>query len=102
MLPKIMNIYHKLERRDLSAAYKFYTGREMDEDLTHHSADSDAEATYRVLMAQLDHYSSENESKEERILKNDVSFLADFSKFGNNVDFAGRFVYKENKHHSRR
>lgn len=90
-------IFHKMERRNLAAAYKFYCGREMDEDFAAHRADQDTEATYRVLMGELDKYSPENEPDSERQLQNDVAFLADFSKLNNNVDFAGRIVWAEMK-----
>lgn len=80
----VQNIYHKLERRTLSAAYKFYCGKDLENA---HSAMADTQATYEVLKAQLDHYPDE--------LQNDVAFLADFSKMSNNVDFAGRMVYDD-------
>ena len=82
----VQNIYHKLERRTLSAAYKFYCGKDLENA---HSALADTQATYEVLMAQLDHYPDD--------LQNDVSFLADFSRMTDNVDFAGRMVYDENR-----
>ena len=47
-------IFHKMERRNLAAAYKFYCGRKMEEDFEAHRADQDTEATYRVLMGELD------------------------------------------------
>lgn len=73
-------IFHKMEQRTLTAAYKFYC----DKDLTDaHSADGDTRATYEVLMAQLDRYPE---------LKNDMAFLSEFSSFTKNVDFAGRIV----------
>lgn len=90
-------IFHKMERRNLSAAYKFYCGREMDEDFAAHRADQDTEATYRVLMGELDKYSPDNEPDSERQLQNDMDFLAQFSKQNNNVDFAGRIVWAEVK-----
>lgn len=95
-------IFHKMERRNLAAAYKFYCGRRMDEDFEAHRADQDTEATYRVLQAELDHYTEEHqlslgENPEGRVLQNDMEFLADFSKVNNNVDFAGRIVWGEMK-----
>lgn len=90
-------IFHKMERRNLAAAYKFYCGREMEEDFEAHRADQDTEATYRVLMGQLDKYSPETEPDKERQLQNDIAFLADFSRQNNNVDFAGRIVWSEVK-----
>lgn len=80
----VQNIYHKLEPRTLSAAYKYYCHKELDGA---HSADNDTMATYEVMKAQLDKY--------PEVLKNDVDFLADFSKMNNNVDLAGRIVYNE-------
>lgn len=80
----VQNIYHKLERRNLSAAYKYYCGKDLENA---HSALADTQATYEVLQAQLDKYPDD--------LKNDVDFLADFSTMNHNIDFAGRFVYDE-------
>ena len=86
-------IFHKMERRNLAAAYKFYCGRKMEEDFEAHRADQDTEATYRVLMGELDMYSKEQQDEDERILPNDMDFLAEFSKQNDNVDFAGRIIW---------
>ncbi len=80
----VQNIYHKLEPRTLSAAYKYYCHKDLDGA---HSAENDTMATYEVMKAQLDKY--------PEVLKNDVDFLADFSKMNNNVDLAGRIVYND-------
>ncbi len=90
-------IFRKMERRNLAAAYKFYCGRKMEEDFTAHRADEDTEATYRVLQGQLDMYTAERQEEADRILENDMQFLADFCKMNNNVDFAGRIVMGEMK-----
>jgi len=90
-------IYHKMERRNLAAAYKFYCGRKMEEDFEAHRADQDTEATYRVLMGELDMYTPERQEEADRILPNDMDALAEFSKTNNNVDFAGRIVWAEQK-----
>ncbi len=82
----VQNIYHKLERRTLGAAYKFYCGKDLKNA---HSATADTRATYEVLAAQLDRYPGD--------LKNDVEFLSDFSRMADNVDFAGRMVYDEHR-----
>lgn len=74
-------IFHKMEERTLSAAYKFYCGKQLDNA---HSAEADARATYEVLMAQLDRYPD--------VLKNNMKFLSEFSSFTRNVDFAGRII----------
>ena len=88
-------IFCKMERRSLAAAYKFYCGHKMEEDFTAHRADQDTEATYRVLMAQLDRYDPATAEEPDRALPNDMDALADFSKSNDNVDFAGRIVWKE-------
>ena len=84
-LVDVQNIYHKLERRTLIAAYKYYCNKDLENA---HSALADTQATYEVLQAQLDKYPDD--------LQNDIQFLSDYSKMGNNIDFAGRFVYDDN------
>ena len=93
----MQNIYHKMERRNLAAAYKFYCGRKMEDDFEAHRADQDTEATWRVLQGQLDMYAPENQSEEERVLNNDKEELAEFSKMNDFVDFAGRIVWEDMK-----
>ena len=90
----VQTIFHKMERRNLAAAYKFYCGRKMEEDFTAHRADEDTEATYRVLMGELDMYAPGVQEEPDRVLENDMDFLAEFSKQNENVDFAGRIVWK--------
>ncbi|MBR3656866.1 MAG: 3'-5' exonuclease [Prevotella sp.] len=90
-------IFHKMERRNLAAAYKFYCGRKMEEDFEAHRADQDTEATYRVLMGELDRYAPGANEDAEKVLENDMDKLAEFSKTNNNVDFAGRIVWGEVK-----
>lgn len=80
----VQNIFHKLEQRTLSAAYKFYCHKNLEDA---HSAEADTLATLEVLEAQLDKYPED--------LKNDVNFLADFSTKNRLVDYAGRIVLNE-------
>src|SRR5690554_3050848 len=81
----VQTIFHKMEKRTLEAAYKFYCGKEL---LNAHSAAADTEATYEVLKAQLSRYDD---------LQNDISFLADFSSHKDHVDFAGFISYNEER-----
>lgn len=90
-------IFRKMERRNLAAAYKFYCGHKMEEDFEAHRADQDTEATYRVLMGQLDKYAPGANEDPEKVLENDMDKLAEFSKMNKNVDFAGRIVWGEVK-----
>lgn len=78
-------IFHKMEQRTLSAAYKFYCNKELEEA---HSAEADTLATYEVLKGQLDKYPE---------LENNMEALAaEFSAHNNNVDLAGRIIKNEN------
>lgn len=77
-------IFHKMEQRTLTAAYKFYCNKNLEDA---HTAEADTRATYEVLQAQLDRYPE---------LKNDMTFLAEYSSFNRNADFAGRIVYDDN------
>ena len=80
----VQTIFHKMEKRTLEAAYKFYCGK----DLTNaHSAEADTLATYEVLKSQLDRYDE---------LENDISFLSNLSSHKNFADFAGFIGYDKN------
>jgi len=78
-------IFHKKEQRTLSAAYKFYCDKELENA---HSAQADTAATYEILKAQLDRYPD---------LGNDIDKLSVFSAFNNNADLAGRIVFNEQR-----
>ena len=79
----VQTIFHKMEQRTLSAAYKFYCDKSLENA---HTAEADTMATYEVLKAQLDRYPE---------LQNDINFLSQYSSYTNNVDFAGRMVYND-------
>ncbi|MBQ1219621.1 MAG: 3'-5' exonuclease [Bacteroidales bacterium] len=83
-LVDVQNIFHKMEQRTLSAAYKFYCEKELENA---HSAEADTVATYEILKAQLDRY--------PQTLQNDVKMLAEFSTKSKMVDYAGRIVYND-------
>ena len=91
------NIFHKREPRNLAAAYRFYTGHKMEDDFRAHRADQDAEATYRVLMGELDKYNPETVEEPSQALANDMNVLAEESRMNDNVDFAGRIVWEDMK-----
>jgi len=77
----VQTIFHKMEQRTLTAAFKFYCDRSLEDA---HSAEADTMATYEVLKAQLDRYEN---------LENDTAFLADFSSRKKLADFAGFIAY---------
>jgi DNA polymerase-3 subunit epsilon len=72
-------IFHKMEQRTLSAAYKFYCGKNLEDA---HSAEADTAATCEILQAQLDRYPE---------LENSVEALSKLVH-NNNLDFAGRII----------
>jgi len=80
----VQTIFHKMEKRTLSAAYKFYCDKELTDA---HSAAADTNATYEVLLSQLDRYPD---------LENNIKKLAEFSTHKRFVDFAGFIALDEN------
>ena len=76
----VQRVFHLMEKRTLEAAYKFFCDKDLENA---HSAEADALATYEVLKSQLDRYDE---------LKNDVKFLQNFTKDGDFLDAARRFV----------
>ena len=79
----VQTIFHKMEQRTLSAAYKFYCNKNLEDA---HSAEADTKATYEVLKAQLARYDE---------LENNTKFLAEFSSHKKFADFAGFLVYNK-------
>ena len=77
-------VFFKMEQRTLTAAYKFYCNKTMENA---HSAEADILATIEILEAQLDRY-------EE--LTNDVHQIHEFTANGETcVDFARSMVMKD-------
>lgn len=76
----VQKIFHLMEKRTLSAAYKFYCDKNLENA---HSAEADAMATYEILEAQLLRYEQ---------LQAEVAPLAEFTKEDEYVDFARRMV----------
>lgn len=93
----VQAIFHKMEKRTLTAAYRFYCNKTLTDA---HSALVDARATYEVLMAQLDQYEGseyeDNNGNKTIPIVNDVEKLSRFSSYDQNVDYLGRIVYDEN------
>jgi len=79
----VQTIFHKMEQRTLTAAYKFYCNKNLEDA---HSAEADTIATYEVLKSQLDRYDE---------LENDANFLAEFSSRKKFADFAGFITFNK-------
>lgn len=86
-------IFHMMEKRTLSAAYKFYCGKNLDNA---HSAEADTKATLEVLEAQVERYAGQevvdNLGKKVGVVENDVDSLHNLTK-SNLADLAGRIVF---------
>ena len=78
-------LFLKMEPRTLSAAYKFYCDKDLENA---HSAEADTYATYEILKSQLERYPS---------MQNEVTFLSEFTSQNSNVDFAGRIIFNDQK-----
>jgi len=77
-------IFHKKEQRTLSAGYKFYCDKVLEDA---HSAEADTNATYEILKAQLDRYDD---------IENSVEALSEYSTHSKRADFAGFILFNEN------
>ena len=79
----VQTIFHKMEQRTLSAAYKFYCGKDL---IDAHTASADTNATYEILKAQLNRYDS---------LENNIKKLSEFTYRKQIADFAGFIGYND-------
>ena len=79
----VQTIFHKMEQRTLSAAYKFYCGKDL---IDAHTASADTNATYEILKAQLDLYDN---------LENNIKKLSEFTYRKQIADFAGFIGYND-------
>lgn len=88
-------IFHLMEKRTLSAAYKFYCDQELDGA---HSAEADTLATYEVLKAQVERYNGQDvtDSMGNKLatIENDMKNLHELTA-SKMVDLAGRFVLNQ-------
>ncbi len=76
-------IFHKKEQRTLSAGYQFYCHKELEGA---HGAEADTNATYEILLAQIEKYEDIGTSVDE---------LSEFSTHGKRADFAGFILMNE-------
>ena len=78
----VQKVFHMMEQRTLSAAYKFYCNKNLEDA---HSAEADASATWEILEAQLEKYP---------VLGNSVESVVKFTGEDHIIDFARRFIYE--------
>lgn len=88
-------IFHLMEPRNLSAAYRFYCGEELNNA---HSAEADTFATYKVLEAQIQKYEGREVKDEHKstttTISNDMDILHELTA-SKMVDLAGRLGFNE-------
>jgi DNA polymerase III subunit epsilon len=92
----VQNIFHKMEPRNLSAAYKFYCSKDL---VNAHSAEADTLATFEILKAQLDRYADvvfkDKNGNLTQPVVNDIKALSDFTYSTKAVDLIGHIVYND-------
>lgn len=76
-------IFHMMEPRNLSAAYRFYCDKELNNA---HSAKADTEATWEIIQSQLERYP---------VLEPNIDYLHKVSGQSNLADLAGRLIYND-------
>jgi DNA polymerase-3 subunit epsilon len=90
-------IFHMMEPRNLTAAYRFYCDKEL---VGAHGAEADVLATLEVLNAQVKRYAEtalkDSEGNEYFPIQNDVNKLHELSA-SNSIDFANRMIYNKNQ-----
>ncbi len=91
----VQRIFHMMEKRTLSAAYKFYCDKTLEGA---HSAEVDTLATLEVLEAQVERYAGQevvdNLGKKVGEIHNDMEILHNLTA-GKLVDLAGRMSYND-------
>jgi len=73
----VQNIFHKMEQRTLSAAYRFYCNKMLEGA---HSAEVDATATHEILIAQLQRYPDLGTSVESVLKLIGEETIVDFAR----------------------
>ena len=90
----VQNIFMRMEQRTLSAAYKFYLDKKLENA---HSALADVTATYEILEAQLDRYEDadfeDRDGKVSKPVVNDMDKLSEFTSFNKNADLVGQIIF---------
>ena len=87
-------IFHLMEPRNLTAAYKFYCNKDL---VGAHGAEADTTATLEVLNAQVQRYMgmvAKSDTGQELVFQNDIDMLHGLTA-NKNVDLAGRMIIND-------
>lgn len=92
----VQNIFHRMEPRNLRAAYRFYCDKEL---INAHSAEADTIATYEVMKSQIERYKDviikDRNGKELKPFSNDIKSLSEFAHTTRNADLVGHIIYND-------
>lgn len=92
----VQNIFHMMEPRNLTAAYKFYCDKKLENA---HSAEADTMATYEIFKAQLERYQNteleDDKGNKYKPVQNDMNILSALTARTKNADLAGRIVFND-------
>lgn len=93
----VQKIFHMMEKRNLSSAYKFYCKKNLENA---HSAEADTIATMEILEAQVQKYDgmdvTDMKGNKVGVIENNIDTLHSLTN-KNMVDLAGRMVYNHNQ-----
>ena len=88
-------IFHLMEKRNLTAAYKFYCGKNLENA---HSAEADTRATYEIFKKQVEKYDGEDvtdmKGNKLGVIQNDMEAVHNIT-LQKMVDLAGRMLYND-------
>ena len=88
-------IFHLMEKRNLSAAYKFYCDKNLENA---HSAEADAIATFEIFEKQIELYDGQDvtdmKGNKLGVIKNDMEAVHKIT-LQKMVDLAGRMVFND-------
>jgi DNA polymerase-3 subunit epsilon len=90
----VQKIFHMMEQRTLSAAYKFYCDKCLDEA---HSAEADAHATWEILLAQVERYPNIGSTIENIVKFTGEDDIVDFARRMIRVDGVEIFNFGKHK-----
>lgn len=93
-LVDVQRIFHLMEPRNLTAAYKFYCDKDL---IGAHGAEADTQATLEVLNAQVQRYVGQvarTDSGRDVVFGNDMDMLHSLTA-NRNVDLAGRIIVND-------
>ncbi len=88
-------IFHLMEKRNLAAAYKFYSGKTLENA---HSAEADTAASHEILVKQIERYNGQEvedmKGNKLGVIRNDMNAIHNIT-LQNMVDLAGRMIFND-------